>query len=66
MAFGYGKCEKTNDDHFNGKPFCYANLPSSCDDLKDSDASPGKQMSAQACAGGYSTSAKLGGTEIPK
>ena len=46
VASGYGNCQKEH----NGNPICYVELPSSCNDLKQSGSVPGEQWSFEACA----------------
>ena len=53
MVFEHGRCETKHDTLFDKRPFCYANLPSTCNDLEDSSikvSGAGQKMSAQACA----------------
>ena len=48
---GYGNCKKIGPKKLAYKPYCYVVQPSSCDDLHNSTAYPGKQFSANACNG---------------
>ena len=47
-ASGYGNCQK----EYKGKPMCFVELPSSCNDLHNSSSSPGEQWSFEACSQG--------------
>ena len=47
---GFGNCKKISRT-FGYKPSCYVLQPSNCDDIRNSSANLGKQMSASACKG---------------
>ena len=47
---GVGNCTKNwRENRFDGKNVCYVALPSSCEDLKNSNTDAGKFLSAVAC-----------------
>jgi len=61
-ASGYGNCQKK----YNGKPLCYVELPSSCNDLQVSHSSPGEKWSLEACSKGASEYVVLDKNELCK